>query len=70
MSSAVIGSSVRAKEVGPPSHHVVVIVPVDDVGRREQLLLDRGGRGRGQLQAGLEQVGHVEYLEETDGGKS
>lgn len=40
----------------PLSHHVVVVVPVDDVGRREKLLLDGGGRGRGRLHPGLEQV--------------
>lgn len=40
----------------PLSHHVMVVVPVDDVGRREKLLLDGGGRGRGRLHPGLEQV--------------
>lgn len=44
------------------SHHVVVVVPLDDVGRRQQLLLDGGGRGRGRLSPGLEQVRHVEHL--------
>lgn len=46
----------RRKKWRPLSHHVVVVVPVDDVGRREQLLLDGGGRGRGWLHPGLEQV--------------
>lgn len=46
----------------PVSHHVVVVVPIDDVGGRQQLLLDRGGRGRGRLDPGLEQVRHVEDL--------
>lgn len=36
------------------SHHVVVVVPLDDVGRRQQLLLDRGGRGCGRPDPGLE----------------
>lgn len=48
--------------VGSLSHHVVVVVPLDDVGRRQQLLLDGGGRGRGRLGPGLEQVRHVEDL--------
>lgn len=50
------------KFAAPVSHHVVVVVPIDDVGRRQQLLLDRGGRGRGRLDPGLEQVRHVEHL--------
>lgn len=52
----------RGHMVGSLSHHVVVVVPLDDVGRRQQLLLDGGGRGRGRLGPGLEQVRHVEDL--------
>lgn len=48
------------------SHHVVVVVPLDDVGGREQLLLDGRGRGRGWLHPGLEQVGHVEHLVDAE----
>lgn len=42
-------------------HHVMVIVPVDDVYRRQDLSPDRrGGQREGCL--GLEEVGHEEHL--------
>lgn len=44
------------------SDHVVVVVPLDDVGRRQELLLYGRRRGRGRLHPRLEQVGHVEDL--------
>lgn len=55
----------HGQQKSPGSHHVVVVVPLDDVGRRQQLLLDRGGRGCGRLDSGLEQVRHVEHLVDT-----
>lgn len=56
----------RRKTSRPRSHHVVVVVPLDDVGGREQFLLDGRGRGRGWLHPGLEQVGHVEHLVDAE----
>lgn len=47
---------------GPVSHHVVVVVPLDDVSRGEELLLDGGGRGGGRLHPRLEQVRYIEHL--------
>lgn len=56
----------RRKTSRPLSHHVVVVVPLDYVRGGEQLLLDGRGRGRGWLHPGLEQVGHVEHLVDTE----
>lgn len=42
-------------------HHVVVIVPVNNINRGQDLLPD-GGRRQGQ-RLGLEEVGHEENLE-------
>lgn len=55
------------KDTRPPSHHVVVVVPVDDVGWRKQLLLDGRRWECGGLHPGLEQVRHVENLADTRG---
>lgn len=55
----------RRKTLWPLSDHVVVVVPLNDVRRREQLLLDGGGRGRGWLHPGLEQVWYIEHLVDT-----
>lgn len=69
VSSIVIGSSVTGRSCSPLSHHVVVVVPVNDVGWREQLLLDGGGRGRGWLHPGFKQVWHIEHLVDTHRGE-
>lgn len=44
------------EEAWPLSHHVVVVVPFNDVGGRKQLLLDGRGRRCGRLRPRLEQV--------------
>lgn len=41
----------------------MVVVPLDDVSRGEELLLDGGGRGGGRLHPRLEQVRYIEHLE-------
>lgn len=37
-------------------HHVVMVVPLDDVRRREQLFLDWRGRRGGCLSFGFEEI--------------
>lgn len=48
----------------PHLHHVVVVVPLYDVGRREELFLDRRGWWSGGLGFGFEEVRYIEDLGE------
>lgn len=50
--------------VPPLLHHVVMVVPVYDVRRGEELFLDWRGRWSGSLGFGFEEVRYIEGLEE------
>lgn len=50
----------------PLLHHVVMVVPLYDVRRGEELFLDWRGRWSGSLGFGFEEVRYIKGLEEEE----